>query len=79
MPGNLARAPFRAQKLCPDLRTISVREYDSVAGPYESNNLERCPLGVCPLFGNRSFFTRPNQGVSANGKEHGLHKLQLSA
>jgi hypothetical protein len=26
------------------------------------------------LLGNRSLLSRANQGVSANGKEHGLHK-----
>jgi hypothetical protein len=26
------------------------------------------------LLGDSSFFSRPDQGVSANGKEHGLHK-----
>src|ERR1700687_3714459 len=75
MPGHLARSPFRAQKLSPDLRTIPVRDDDSVAGPKQSDNLDRCPLGVCPLFGDRSLFARPNQGISANRKEHGLHTL----
>ena len=56
-----------------------MREHDSVAGTDQADNLDRCPLGVCPLLGNRSLFSRANQGVSANGKEHGLHKLQLSA
>ena len=75
---NLARSPFRAQKRCPHLRTIAMREHDAVTGTDQADDLRRCPLGVCPLLGDGSLFSRANQGVSANGKEHGLHK-QLQA
>ena len=74
MPRDLARSAFRAQKRCPNLRTVAMREHDPVAGADQADDLGRGPLGICPLFGDRSLFARANQGVSANGKEHGLHK-----
>jgi hypothetical protein len=72
--GHLARTPFRAQKRCPNLRAIAMREHDAVAGTDEADDLGRGALGVCPLLGDGTRFSRANQGVSADGKEHGLHK-----
>ncbi len=79
VPRDLARSPFRAQKRRPNLRTVAMREHDAVAGTDQADDLHRGPLGVCPLLGDRSLFSRANQGVSANGKEHGLHKSQSRA
>ena len=75
-PGNLARSAFRPQKFGSNLRTIAVREHDSVTGADQADDLRCGPLSIGPLFGNRSLFSRANQGVPANGKKHGLHKLR---
>ncbi len=74
MTGDLACPPLRAQQRCSNLRTVAMREHEPVAGTDQADDLGRCPLGVCALLGDGSLFSRANQGVSANGKEHGLHK-----
>jgi len=71
---DLARSAFRPQKRRANLRAIAMRKHDPVTGADQAGDLGRGPLGVCPLLGNRSLLSRANQGVSANGKEHGLHK-----
>jgi hypothetical protein len=53
-----------------------MREHDVEAGADQANDLHCRPPGVGSLLGDGSFFSRANQGVSANGKEHGLHKQQ---
>jgi hypothetical protein len=78
MTGNLARSSFRTQKRRPHLRTIAMREHDSETATDQSDDLHRCPSGIGPLLGNGSLFARANEGVSANGKEHGLHKRPTS-
>ena len=72
--GDLARSAFRAQQLCPNLRAIAMRKHDPVAGADQADDLGCGALGVGALLGDGSRFARANQGVSANGKEHGLHK-----
>ena len=49
-------------------------EHDAIAAADQADDLQRRPPGIIALFGNGSFFARANQGVPANGKEHGLHK-----
>ena len=72
--GDLARSPFRPQKRRPNLRAIAMRKHDPVAGADQADDLGRGALGVGALLGDGSCFSRADQGVSANGKEHGLHK-----
>jgi transposase len=78
VPRDLARPAFRAQKGCPNLGAIAMRKHDPVTGADQADDLGRGPLSICALFGDRSLFARANQGVSANGKEHGLHKQPAS-
>jgi hypothetical protein len=74
MSRDLARSPFRAQKRSANLRAIAMGEHDSVTGTDQADDLGCGPLGIGALFGDRPGFARANQGVSANGKKHGLHK-----
>ena len=64
---DLARSAFRAQKRRPNLRAIAMREHDPIAGADQADDLGRGALGVCPLLGDGSRFSRANQGVSADG------------
>jgi hypothetical protein len=50
-------------------------KHDAIPGADQRDNLRRGPLSIRSLFGDCSLFSRANQGVSANGKEHALHKL----
>ena len=74
MTRDLARSPLRAQQRRPNLRTIAMRKHDAVPGTDQANDLGRCPLRVCPLLGDGPRFSCTDEGVSADGKEHGLHK-----
>ena len=75
---DLARSAFGTQKLGANLRAIAMGEHDAIAGANQADDLGRGALGVGALLGDGARFARANQGVSADGKKHGLHRL-LSA
>jgi hypothetical protein len=72
---DLACPAFRPQKFCSNLRTIAVCEHDPVTGSDQADDLGYGPLSICPLFSDRSLLSRTNQGVAANRKKHGLHRV----
>src|SRR6185312_4341277 len=68
--GHLVRGALGAQQRCPDLRTVAVSNDETVAPADDVNDCGRRSTRVTPLLANRSFLSRANQGVSANGDQH---------
>src|ERR1022692_671567 len=77
--GPLSCSALRPQKRRPNLRAIAMGQHNPITGADQADDLARGALGVCPLLGDRSLFSRANQGVPADGKEDGLHKKWLAA
>ena len=73
MAGNLGWRPLGAEKGGADLRAVAVGDDEAVAVADEADDLARGAAGVGQLLGDGALFARANQGVAADGEEHGLH------
>src|SRR5579872_334084 len=70
---NLVRCTLRTQQLRPDLWTVTVCDDDAMARLNQLDDRGRRAPCIHPLLRYRPFFSRTDQGVSANGNEHRFH------
>jgi hypothetical protein len=70
---NLIGSTFGAKQCGADLWPIAVRDYQPISASHEANDRRCRTPRIRQLLRNRSFFSSPDQGITAYGDEHGLH------